>query len=64
MSKRWERSRSSRRGILGAGGFGLATLAVAGLWSGRGAAAAPARQATPEATPASEFPDAIAIDGA
>ncbi len=62
VSRRWTRSQSSRRRMLGAGGFGLATLAAAVLRPVRGVAA-PARQATPEATPASAFPDAIAIDG-
>ena len=63
VSKRWARSRTSRRRMLGTGGFGLATLAAAGLMPGRAAvSAAPVRQATPEATPAGAYPDAIAID--
>jgi hypothetical protein len=63
VSKRWARSRPSRRWILGSGGFGLAALAAAVLTPGRmGVSAAPARQATPAATPAGSYPDAIAID--
>lgn len=62
VSMRWARTRPSRRRIIGSGGFGLAALAAAVLRSGRGVAAAPARQATPEANSAGEFPDAIAID--
>lgn len=64
VSKRWARTRPSRRRILGSGGFGLAALAAAVLTPGRtGVSATLARQATPEATPAGEHPDAIAIDG-
>ena len=64
VSKRWARSRPSRRAILGSGGFGLAALAATVLTPGRtGVSATPARQATPAATPAGEHPDAIAIDG-
>ena len=63
VSKRWARSRLSRRGVLGSSGFGLAALAAAALLPGRGVAAAPPRQATPEAAQAGAYPDAIAIDG-
>src|SRR5690349_14654636 len=62
VSKRWARFRSSRRGILGSSALGLAALATVGV-RGRAADAAPARQSTPEATPAGAYPDAIAIDG-
>lgn len=63
MSRRWARSRSSRRRILGSSGSGLAALAAAALLPGRGAvAASPIRQATPEAAPTGSYPDAIAID--
>ena len=64
MSKRWALTRPSRRKILGASGFGLATLAAAVVMPGRATvSASPARQATPAATPAGEYPAAISIDG-
>ncbi len=64
VSKRWARTRPSRRRILGSGGFGLAALAAAVLTPGRTeVSAAPARQATPDATPPGAYPDAISIDG-
>lgn len=58
-SKRWARSRPSRRSVLGSGGVGLVALAASIIVPGRRGAAA---QATPDATPAGEYPDAIAID--
>ncbi len=64
VSRCLARSRPSRRGILGSGGFGLASVAAAFVMPGRtGVTAAPARQATPKATPAGWYPDAISIDG-
>lgn len=63
VSRRWAQSRFSRRGVLGTGGLGVGVIAAAALMPRRSAVAAPARQATPEATPAGEHPNAIAIDG-
>ncbi|HEU0114839.1 MAG TPA: hypothetical protein VFQ80_09180 [Thermomicrobiales bacterium] len=59
------RAQRSRRVMIGSGGFGLIALAAAAFAPRRGAAAAaPAKQETPAATPAAAHADAIPIDGA
>ena len=63
LSMRWARSRPSRRRILRSVGSGVAALTGAAVAGRIDVSAAPALQATPEATPVGAYPDAIAIDG-
>ena len=64
VTRRLARSQHSRRVLLGSGGLGLGAL-VSGVFASRpgSVAAAPLGQGMPEATPATEHPDALQIDG-